>query len=206
MLVVLHHGRKLLHVAYEEQLHTSERQVMPPESSEHQVHSVQHIGTHHAYLVDDQKVKSLYYAYLVLIEPVSVVAFPDGFRHERSERQLEERVQRHAASVYGSHACWRSHDDALAGMLHHILQECRLACAGTTSQKNVSAGVLHKHPCHSGVAVVVEILHSPKRKPAYIVHIYGSLISHVRMIGLEPTSLTALDPKSSASTNFATSA
>ena len=34
----------------------------------------------------------------------------------------------------------------------------------------------------------------------------GGFLEVVRMIGVEPTCLTALDPKSSASANFATSA
>ena len=64
-LLVLHNRRQLTEVAYHEQLHTTERLVAVTAEPQHVVNRIEHIGTHHAYLVYHEQVDGAYHSLLL---------------------------------------------------------------------------------------------------------------------------------------------
>ena len=146
-LLVLHHGCKLPEVAYHQQLHTSEGTLVATAEAQHVVHGVEHIRPHHAYLVYHKKVDGAYHTFLLLAHAhLRALRAELGSGHVRGERQLEERVHRHSASIEGGYACGRHDDGTLRCMLLQIAQEGGLARPCPTGEKKTRTGGLYYVP------------------------------------------------------------
>ena len=65
-LIVLGDGCQLTKVAYHDHLNTSKRQLVFAETTQHGIHSVEQVGSHHGNLVYDKRVDGLYNANLLL--------------------------------------------------------------------------------------------------------------------------------------------
>ena len=102
--VLSRHRRQLLYVAYHQKLHASKCLVAATHFSQHCVDSIEEVGTHHTYLIDDEEVEATYYLQFRLAQlHVRQERQRLTIRDDRSEGQLEKRVYRHAARIDSCH-------------------------------------------------------------------------------------------------------
>ena len=100
-----------------------------------------------AYLVYHKKVDGAYHTFLLLAHAhLRAVRAELGSGHVRGERQLEERVHRHSASIEGGYACGRHDDGTLRCMFLQIAQEGGLARPCPTGEKKTRTGGLYYVP------------------------------------------------------------
>ena len=168
----LDYGCKLLQVANHQELRAAKGLAVVAVTAHHGVHSIEQISTHHAYLVNHEKVERAYdvFLYLAESEVFAVAPIECCARKVRRKRKLEERVYRHSACVYGGYARRSEHHHALLGLLFQVFQECGLARAGLAGKKQVGAGTLHYLPSqlkfkviHASHALVSNTFHALKR-------------------------------------------
>ena len=109
-LLVGDHRCKLLHIANHQQLHTPEGTAAAPIASQHSIHRVEQIGSHHAYLINNQQIECTYHVHFRLSQLLLAfgeLVFCHQFLHLGqigAKRQLEEAVYRHASSIHRCHA------------------------------------------------------------------------------------------------------
>ena len=140
-LLVLNYRRKLSEIAYHEQLNTAERSAVAPAETQHIVYRIEHVGTHHTYLVYHEQVDSAYHSLLLLAHAhLRTLRAELGTGHVRRERQLEERVHRHTAGIESSYARGRHHDGTLRRALLQIAQKGSLSRSGPTGEKKTCVG------------------------------------------------------------------
>ncbi len=136
-----HHGGQLLEVADQQQLHAAERLVRTADAAQGVVDGVEQVGADHRHLVDHQQVEPADDLQLILAES-HLLTFASHPGHERSEVELEERVQRHAAGVDGGDSRGGGHHHALAARRLQVAQECGLSRAGASGQEEAPARLL----------------------------------------------------------------
>ncbi len=122
--VPFHHRWQLLHVANHQQLHPSERLIIPAKLAQPLVDTVQQVGTYHTDLIDHQQVQTSDNISLLGTEAHTSPVFTLGItRHPRAKRKLEKRVNGHPAGIDGRHSRWCYHDHTLGQALFQIVQK-----------------------------------------------------------------------------------
>ena len=93
-LLVPHHGRQLLQVAYHQKLNPAKRLPAIPITPQHGIHRIQHVCPHHADLVDDQEVDAAHDIDFLLTKTIAIGGFfacrKRAFRDIGRKRKLEE--------------------------------------------------------------------------------------------------------------------
>ena len=130
-------GSQLVYVADHQHLNAAEGLLRPSGAAQHGVDGVEHIGTDHADLVDDQKAEAPHEVEFVLSELLVLRGHGPGidrrafvirrgrfswqdlsiFRDLWPEGQLEKRVDGLSSSVDGGHACRGDHHHAFIGLV-----------------------------------------------------------------------------------------
>ena len=144
-VIFLDHRGELLQVADHEKLDPAERQVVAPVASQDAIDPVEEIGPHHADLIDDQQVQAFNDVDLLPAEPVLIMAAGSlAARHERTEGQLEKRMESDPAGVDGRHTGRGRDDHPFVGTLFQVVQKGGLAGACLAGQENIPVGVFYK--------------------------------------------------------------
>ena len=144
-LVVLSHRSKLAQVADHNHLNAAKRKVVLAETAQHAVYGIEKVGTHHRYLVDDERVDRTDDVYLLFGE-AELLFLEIIVGYERRKRQLEERVDGHTFGVDGSNARRRYHHDALRRLLLQSAQKGGLSSASLTGEEEVGVRCLYYVP------------------------------------------------------------
>ena len=104
--------------------------------AENAVHEVDHVGTYHRNLVDDNQVELLndfHFLFWVTERLADLSGRIVGVvGDKRLERHLEERVHSHAPHIHGSDAGGGEDNEFLPGCLADIFQERTFSCSGFT--------------------------------------------------------------------------
>ena len=146
-LVVLGDGCQLAKVAYHHHLNTSKRQLVFAETTQHGIHSVEQVGSHHGNLVYHERVDRLYNANLLFGESVLLfLRLILRIGNKGCKRQLEERMNGSALGVDGSNTRRSHYDNALRRLLLQSAQKRSLTRTGFTGKEQVCIGCLNDVP------------------------------------------------------------
>ena len=140
-LIVLGDGCQLTKVAYHHHLNSSKRQLVFAETTQHGIHSVEQVGSHHGNLVYHERIDRLY-GESVLLFLCLVLSVGNKGR----KRQLEERVNGSALGVDGSNTRRSHYDNALRRLLLQPAQKRSLTRTGFTGKEQVCIGCLYDVP------------------------------------------------------------
>ena len=152
-LVVLHHRRQLLHVAYHQQLHPTEGFAAAPVVPERHIHRVEQVGADHTDFVDNDKVQCANDVYLLLAQRLVLVGhliLGDEFLNIRqigAQWQLEETVYRNARSVDGGDTRGCQHHTTLVHRRGYLVQKSSLSRTGFSCQEDRHIGIGHIFLC-----------------------------------------------------------
>ena len=122
-------GRQLLHVAYHQQLHASERLVGTAVTAQHHIHSVHKVSAHHRDFIYYQQVQRPEYVYAFAAQVRFVLRqliFCHKFLYIReiwTERQLEEGVYGDASGIDCRHPGRGDDGAALVAAFDYMAQK-----------------------------------------------------------------------------------
>ena len=107
------HGCQLLQIAYHQELHTTERQIVALAIlAKHRIYSIEQIAAHHTDFVDNEQVDTADDIALELAELIAFLfaAAKGRARHVWREGKLEERMDGHSSGVDGCNARRSKHN------------------------------------------------------------------------------------------------
>ena len=155
-LLCRNHWCQLLQIAYHQELHTAERQVVAlAVLAKHRVDGVEQIAAHHTDFIEDQQVDASDDVSLEFAELIAFLfATSEGCtRNIWRKRKLEERMNGHSSGVDGGNTCWGKHNHSFRRLLLKLFQEGCFTCACLARKKEVSAGLFYDVPCQDGFFV-----------------------------------------------------
>ena len=88
-----HYRRQLIQITYHHHLHAAKRYIPPIlVAPEYCIDRIQHIGSHHTYLIDHQRLQVIKHVSLALRQPLLGKQLPIRLRgrHECADRQLKQ--------------------------------------------------------------------------------------------------------------------
>ena len=105
LVLLLDNRRKLLQIAYHEQLDTAKGLMTVAVAAQDVVHGVEQVGAHHADFINDQQIETTQDVDLLLTKTILILGFSSEMRfgHKRCERQLKERMDGNTTRIHGCH-------------------------------------------------------------------------------------------------------
>ena len=150
------HRSQLLQIAYHQELHTAERQIVAlAVLAKHRVDGVEQIAAHHTDFIDDQQVDASDDVSLEFAELIAFLfATSEGCtRNVRRKRKLEERMNGHSSGVDGGNACRGKHHHSFRRQFFQVLEKGRLTCARLSGKEEISTCLFYDVPCQDGFFV-----------------------------------------------------
>ena len=138
---VLDHGRKLLQIADEQQLHATERAHGVAITAQSGVDTVEQVGTHHRDLVDDDEIEAANEP-LLAVGHAKLVGAKLHAGNEGGKGQLQERMDGDSAGVDGGNARGGEHHHAFVHLFANLSQKGGFTGAGSSGEKEVGVGIL----------------------------------------------------------------
>ena len=138
----LDHWRKLLDVTYHQELHSSERLVVPSVPAKFVVHSIQDVCPDHRDFVDDQQIQRPVDVYPFPFDPTLLLRhlvlcdkFPD-VRKIGTQRQLKEGVNGHSSCIHRGHPCRGYNRTSFGGVSDYFPKKGGLSGSGFAGKEN----------------------------------------------------------------------
>ena len=150
------HGCQLLQIAYHQELHTTERQIVALAIlAKHRIYSIEQIAAHHTDFVDNEQVDTADDIALELAELIAFLfaAAKGRARHVWREGKLEERMDGHSSGVDGCNARRSKHNHSFGRQFFQSLEEGRLTCARLSGKEEVGICLFYDIPCQDGFFV-----------------------------------------------------
>ena len=113
--------------------------------SQHGIHGIKEVASHHRYLVYDYHIERGYYLSFFLAEAEH--GLDAGTGKIGRQRKLEKRMYCNPTGIYGSHAGRSKNNSLLAALAYHSLQKRGLTCTSLACEENAASSVLYEIPC-----------------------------------------------------------
>ena len=147
------HWSQLMQVAYHQELHTTERQIMPLAIlAQYGVYGIEQIAAHHTDFIDYQQVNTADDITLEFAELIAFLFAPTESctRNVRREWKLEERMNGHSSGIDGSDACRSQHYHSFRRQFFQLLEEGCLTRTRLSRQEEVGTRLFYDIPCQDG--------------------------------------------------------
>ena len=158
---LFHHGSKLAEVTDHEQLHSSEGAMAVFVEAQHCINLVEEVGTHHRYLINNEKVERTDNILLLLTEAVLLILrIERATRDIGCQRELKKRVYGDTTGIDSRHARGRYHHHALGRTLLETAQKGGLTRTCLAREEDVYSRALHQLPREVQLLVAMFFFHT----------------------------------------------